>query len=91
MQNKDWRREYMYGYMRDLMNRHEGREEGSLILLLSLIRKKLARNMNSKDIADIFEEDEAYIQKLIDKIQANPTKDDTELCLMIFEEKYSGK
>ena len=47
--------------------------------------------MNSKDIADIFEEDEAYIQKLIDKIQANPTKDDTELCLMIFEEKYSGK
>lgn len=73
------------------MNRLEGREEGALILLLSQIRKKLARNMNSKDIADIFEEDETYIQKLIDKIQSNPTKDDTELCLMIFEEKYSGK
>lgn len=86
-QNKEWRRDYMRGYMQDLMNRHEEK----FLYKFALIRKKLDRGLSSKDIADLLEEDESHIQKLVDLIHAYPTKDNLELYGMYLNKKFPTK
>ena len=46
--------------------KEEGRGEGQTLKLISLVCKKLARNLTVSEIADILEEDECAIQKIAD-------------------------
>lgn len=43
----------------------EGRKEGSMLCLITLIMKKQAKGMTTSEIADIFEEDEMMIERVL--------------------------
>ncbi len=45
--------------------RREGRKEGSMLCLITLIMKKQAKGMTTSEIADIFEEDEMMIERVL--------------------------
>lgn len=50
----------------------DGRIEGEGKKLISQIQKKMAKNMNAKEIADIFEEELSVVEKICNIIQEHP-------------------
>ena len=58
----------------------EGIEEGQFLKLISLVRKKIHKNMPPKEIADILEEEETVIAPICDLIQGHPEWDDERIC-----------
>lgn len=45
--------------------RQEGRQEGELLCLIGLTMKKKEKGMSTKEIAELLEEDEKFIQKIV--------------------------
>lgn len=86
-QNKEWRRKYMFLYMRD----RENREMGALLKLISNVQKKLAKNLSVDEIADMLEEDRTYIQGLVYLVQENPEKDLEDLYITYYNEHYNKR
>ena len=58
--------------------REEGRQEGELNKLVCLVCKKLVKGLSAKEIAEIFEEDEEEIQKIVDVADKYAPDYDTE-------------
>ena len=67
--------------------REKGLEEGYWRKSLSQVRKKLAKNLDAAQIADIYEEDEIIIKELISLIKKYPQKTDTELSILFLEKE----
>ena len=86
-QNKEWRREYMFLYMRD----KENQEMGALLKSISQVRKKIAKNLSVDEIAEIFEEDRTYIQRLVYLLEENPEKNDEELYTIYYNNHYNKR
>lgn len=89
--NKEWRREYMTLFMRLQENLEEGRKEGrkegkaigrsegELLKVISLVRKKLARNISPEDTADMLEETPEYIKRIMNFMCENPEFSDEQI------------
>lgn len=45
--------------------RREGRKEGSMLCLITLVMKKQAKGMTTSEMADLFEEDERMIERVL--------------------------
>ena len=65
--------------------RREGRLEGELRKLVSLIRKKQLRGYSKEQIADLLEEDIQTVEKIIRMISAHPEEDDQGICQLLME------
>ena len=66
-----------YDYATDIeVQRDEARTEGEYIKLISLIRKKIAKNLSPEECADIFEENLELVKDIYNQINAYPTLDD---------------
>ena len=57
----------------------EGRSEGEILKVISQVRKKLARNVSAKDIAEMLEEELDYIIKIVEAVQDNPQFSDEQI------------
>lgn len=57
----------------------EGHAEGKILHLITLVDKKLQKNLNADEIADILEEEPSIIETLIQLILDNPEKTQQEL------------
>lgn len=57
----------------------KGIQTGEALLLISQIRKKLARSLSTEQIADALEQDPSRVQELISLINAHPAAGDPEL------------
>lgn len=68
-----------------LEGREEGRTVGEWMKLISLIRKKLNKNIEAAQIAEMLEEDENLIKELISLIERNPKKCDEDLANLCLE------
>ena len=52
--------------------------------IVSLTRKKYAKQMDVKSIADFMEEDETTIQKIVDIIENDPNASDDDIVAKVF-------
>ena len=59
--------------------REKGRTEGEWIKLISLVKKKLIKDLSADAIANMLEESKPLIEELIDLIERNPGKSEQEL------------
>lgn len=62
------------------MERDEWTEKGQNIKLITQVRKKLVKSLAPAEIADIFEEDTALIEKICGLIQDQPDLTDIQIC-----------
>ena len=65
--------------------RREGRLEGELLKLVSLIRKKMLRGCQEEQIADLLEEDIQTVEKICRTVSAHPEEDDQGICQLLME------
>ena len=63
----------------------EGLEKGRIEERISLTRKMLAKNIDAAQIADIYEEEEVIVKKMISLIENNPQKTNAELAKIFLE------
>ena len=59
--------------------RAEGEKKGKILKLISLIRKKIRKNNSVDEIADMLEEEPAFIIPIYDLIQMHPDWDDEKI------------
>ena len=59
--------------------REEGRSLGEATKLISLVRRKLARNISVEETADMLEESPERVCEIRDLIQKNPEADDEQI------------
>lgn len=71
--------EYMKIFEREKMLRDDGREEGKIAGTVRIIRKKLDKNMQVSEIAELLEADEQYVTKIEQFIRSNPEYSDLEI------------
>ena len=57
-----------------------GQAQGEQQKLISLVRKKMAKNMPPEEIAHILEEDLPLIQKICNMIKSHPEWEDEKIC-----------
>lgn len=57
----------------------QGCARGEYIKLISLIRKKIAKNLTAEECADLLEEKLELIQIIYQLIEAHPDKNDTQI------------
>jgi hypothetical protein len=67
-------------------SRAEGRAEGKICTIISLTRKKIAKNIPVESCADMLEEDPALITRIYSTIQAHPDWDDSQVHKELFPE-----
>lgn len=65
--------------------RKEGRNEGEWLRLISQIRKKLGKNIEAAQIADMLEEDEKVVKELIQLIDENVQRTNEELAKLYLD------
>lgn len=66
-------------YMQSWEEQYYYRKDGGRILLLSQIRKKLAKGLTYAEIADALEEPEDQIRYMARLIETHPEMDDVEI------------
>ena len=59
--------------------RAEGEKKGKILKLISLIRKKIRKNNSVDEIADMLEEEPAFIIPIYDLIRMHPDWDDEKI------------
>lgn len=69
--------------------RAEGRAEGEMRKIVSLIRKKVEKNMSIEEIADILEEQVSLVEKIYDLILNYPDWDDERIYVELKAERDS--
>jgi len=57
----------------------QGREQGILLNLVSLVRKKQKKGMAVEEIAEILEADVQLVQKMYQALELHPENTDTEI------------
>ena len=85
-ENKEWRREYMTQYMRELEIKMKARADGKVISIISQIRKKIVKGLSCEVIADMLETDVEMVEKIVELIKENPSLDD-EMIYAQFEDR----
>ncbi len=63
--------------------RQAGIEEGELLLLISLVRKKLVKGVAKAEIADMLEADADQVELICGQINEHPDWDDTKVCEVV--------
>ena len=67
--------------------RAEGRTEGEAIgelrKVISLVRKKVARNMSAEGIADMLEEDMNLVVRICDALEKHPDWNDEQISILL--------
>ena len=59
--------------------RAEGEAIGELRKVISLVRKKVSRNMSAEEIADMLEEDIHLVVRICDALKKHPDWDDEKI------------
>lgn len=57
----------------------EGRTEGEMMKLISLVRIKMSKGKNEFEIADALEENEIFIYQIMKMLDESPQKTDMEI------------
>jgi hypothetical protein len=78
--------EYMKIFEREKMLYEDGKEEGRLEKLVSLVFKKLRKNCDVCEIADMLEEDEHLIRRICDAAKKYAPDYDEEKCAELLEQ-----
>ena len=60
--------------------RAEGKEEGQMLKMISLVRKKLHKRIEINEIADMLEEEAAVIEPIYELLQNHDEWDDERIC-----------
>ena len=60
--------------------RAEGKEEGQMLKMISLVRKKLHKRIEINEIADMLEEEAAVIEPIYELLQNHAEWDDERIC-----------
>lgn len=60
--------------------RAEGKEEGQMLKMISLVRKKLHKRIEINEIADMLEEEAAVIELIYELLQNHAEWDDERIC-----------
>jgi predicted transposase/invertase (TIGR01784 family) len=61
----------------------QGMQQGSVLRMISIIRKKRIRGCSVLEIADALEEEESIVQKIVDNIEAHPDWNDRQLLTLL--------
>ena len=93
-ENRKWRREYMVMnlWQQDIEREaqrkglSEGRAEGEMLAIISLVRKKAAKHFSAEDIADMVERDVKTVTDILDCICQYPDDGDEK----IYERLFAG-
>lgn len=73
--------EFKYNIIRAFEDeRAEGKEQGQILKLISLVRKKLHKGLSMKEIADMLEEEEAVIEPIYGLLKSHADWDDERIC-----------
>jgi predicted transposase/invertase (TIGR01784 family) len=70
---------YMQTWEIRVMDREEGREEGKIVNLITLARKKYAKNISVEACAEMLETEASVIEKIYAAIQKHPELDDVQI------------
>lgn len=76
---------YMQAWEEKYYEREEGREEGELLKLIKMVRKKMGKGLKVSEIADMLEEDENDIQIIYDVLNQHASEHDPETILDIIK------
>lgn len=76
---------YMQAWEEKYYEREEGREEGELLKLIKMVRKKMGKGLKVSEIADMLEEDENDIQVIYNALDQHASEHDPKIILDIMK------